>query len=143
MKPLRAIAAAACVLSLAAAAPAQADLYVDDDAPPANTQCTQADPCDTINKAVSAATAGDRIQIAAGTYEEAVGGNGLSFIGAGAGDPSALGDPARDTIVRPPTGSGTPAFSLGAPARTSVSLDGIRAYGADAAPGDPGQHAVR
>lgn len=99
MRLSKGICAAICVAALAGAAPAQADLYADDDADPANSTCTQAAPCSTIGKATAVAAPGDRVRVGPGTYPERVGFHGLTLIGAGPGDPGRPPDPARDTSV--------------------------------------------
>jgi hypothetical protein len=93
---------------LAGAAPASASttLFVSAATGSNSAGCgSQAAPCLTISQAVTNASAGDTIQIAAGTYDEAVatGGKELNFVGAGTSgsgrtliDASGTGSPALD-----------------------------------------------
>jgi len=98
--------------SLASLAPAQTDWYVDG----ASTQCvaangTQAAPFCTIGQAVGAASSGDTIHIAPGTYFEHLStGKGLTFVGT---------DGAATTILDG-GGSGPPILKVSGEANTVI-----------------------
>src|SRR4051794_26585301 len=84
---------------------AQADVYVDDGAPPGNTACTQQAPCNTINKALLVVGQRDGVQVAAGKYVENVKTFGsLEFVGAGPGPPGTTPDPTKYTYLQGASG---------------------------------------
>jgi pectin methylesterase-like acyl-CoA thioesterase len=85
---------AACLLSAAAAA--QTTWHVDASQPACPGSGTPADPFCTIGAAIAAASPGDTIQVAAGTYFESVviDKNALMLLGAGADVTTIVADPA-------------------------------------------------
>src|SRR4051794_13159334 len=117
-------AAVAFTVWLVPAAPAGADLYVEKSAPAVNTACTQQDPCDRINDAVTPAGNGDTIHIGPGSYPERIATQTrLIFKGAGAG-PRDGGDLTPFTVVTGQANAGS-TFNLSG----GGSITGIRVSG--------------
>src|SRR5215217_3432157 len=130
-------AAVAFTVWLVPAAPAAADLYVEQGAPAGNAACTQQDPCDRINDALFAAGNGDTIHIGPGSYGEQ--GNTqmrLNIKGAGAG-PRDAADLSPYTAVTGQANSGS-TFRLAG----GGSISSIRAYGQPQGAAVPGGTAI-
>ncbi|WP_455223388.1 right-handed parallel beta-helix repeat-containing protein [Kaarinaea lacus] len=91
-----------------------ANLYVNSSGSGAN--CTEPDPCPTINMAIGNAAAGDSIKVAAGTYNENVfvppGKNGLTISGAGMEETVVRSAGGRPGVFAPPTVSVDAVFQI-------------------------------
>ena len=122
---------AIAALALAPAAGATT-FFVDDGAASTNTACTQAAPCNTVTKAVTASAADSAtphtINVAAGLYNEPsflffnnANHTGLRLLGAGSGS-----DPAADTIIRRTSGPGLVLGASSPPQQTNMTASGIR-----------------
>jgi hypothetical protein len=129
LRTTAALLVAAGLVLIAPAAAAANDLYVSKVGSSDANPCTQAQPCLTIQHAVSIAANDDTIHVAYGIYQEAVAAASkrLNFIGAGAGGLNGF-DPGDTAIV--PT-SGDPALRM----QAGGSVRNMRLVGHDPPPG--------
>jgi len=97
---------------LAAPSPARAGktLYVSKSSEDVSGDCTAADPCRTIERALLAATDGDRIEISSGNYFEILTiDKSVTLYGSGPGQTNVMSDNAWDRVLTIQDAPGEPA----------------------------------
>jgi hypothetical protein len=124
-----ALVAAGALMLVAPAAAAANDLYVSKVGSSDANPCSQAQPCLTIQHAVSIAANDDTIHVAHGIYQEAVAAatKRLNFVGSGAG--GLIGFDPSDTAIAPT--SADPALRM----QAGGSVRSLRLVGHDPPPG--------